>query len=284
MPARWYTADELLREPAAIAQGLRKRALVEWTQYGLLDHPERRKLKSGKGRGSSPAVWPDAQHRLFLAVLAQRAVLIEQRGLTRAPIPVLCNVPVAWWLFAGSEQVPIRQVRRALCTFMHGPRRGPDDPRLYVSHQKADNEVRRVAELVSPPGLGVRGRKRLRGGIRDAILASSSHGFLDMGELRTRSREAFAVLEDCDLIEHWQHVLTRVVGSRAAIWHIDLNELEDTIFEAARLDHWHTLSAYAESHRDEFPDGETAVNKIANHACADLMFALGRYIEPKSTP
>ncbi len=50
------------------------------------------------------------------------------------------------------------------------------------------------------------------------------------------------------------------------------------------MDFWLALSEYAEKHQTEYPDGRTAVNKITEHACADLMVALGRYIEPDNNP
>jgi hypothetical protein len=104
-----HTADDLLSEPLAVERGFTRRALLDWTERGLLGAPRRCGSLLDGGRGSRPAVWTEAQRQLFLLLLARRD---DSRRIAD-----LCNVPVALWLYGGPDYVPVRQVRRALRTY-----------------------------------------------------------------------------------------------------------------------------------------------------------------------
>lgn len=102
----WYTMEDLLGAAEAVGSPVSQRLVVDWVSQGLLDRPERKGLGRGKG---TTATWSESQRDLFLTVLAQRQ-RVHQVGL-------LCNIPVALWLYEGDAFVPLRQVKRALATW-----------------------------------------------------------------------------------------------------------------------------------------------------------------------
>jgi len=95
----------------ARAQGFvaSERLVTDWASLGLLDHPERSSRGKGGGRGAHYA-WGDRQTELFLFLLTKRP---EVRS-----VGTLCPIPVASWMYWGDEWVPLRQVRRAVPTWL----------------------------------------------------------------------------------------------------------------------------------------------------------------------
>lgn len=100
-----WTNAELIE--GALERGFRinGRLISDWTGLGLLDRVQRRK----PGPGSIPGVRSNNQARLLWVLLDQR------QGVKN--IATLTNIPIYLWLNWGDEYVPIRQVRRALCTY-----------------------------------------------------------------------------------------------------------------------------------------------------------------------
>lgn len=101
-----YTMEDLLGAAEEAGYGVSKRLVVDWVSQGLLDQPERKGLGRGKG---TTATWPEPQRDLFLTILAKRQTVHQ--------VALLCNVPVALWLYEGDSFVPLRQVKRALATW-----------------------------------------------------------------------------------------------------------------------------------------------------------------------
>ena len=106
-----YTASDLIRASESRQDPVSQRLITDWVSKGLLDRPTVRGLGRGKG---TVAAWPESQHRLFLVLLEKR------REVKRTA--TLCNIPVSVWLLWGDEYVRLRQVRRALNTWVdtHG--------------------------------------------------------------------------------------------------------------------------------------------------------------------
>lgn len=102
---REWTNQDLVDGAAERGYSLDERVIVDWTQKGLLDQPQRR----GTGRGSAAGVRPESQAELLWALLKHRHTV---RKLT-----TLANIPVFVWLGWGDRHVPIRQVRRAMHTY-----------------------------------------------------------------------------------------------------------------------------------------------------------------------
>jgi hypothetical protein len=105
------TIDDLIADAARAGYPITARLIRDWTQIGLLDHPRRR--PAGRGRGSSPALYPANQRELLLTLLSKRA----DNG-----IGSLARIPVGIWMYWGDIYVPLHQARQALLTWIGTPR------------------------------------------------------------------------------------------------------------------------------------------------------------------
>lgn len=93
---------------ARIVTGWPSAALVrDWTQAGLLDRPQRQ--PGGRGRGSAPTLYAANQRKLLQVLLSKRS---------ESGIPSLARIPVWMWMYWGDGYVPLRQVRRAMLTWL----------------------------------------------------------------------------------------------------------------------------------------------------------------------
>lgn len=153
-----YTSDDLLREAKAKGFQASSRMILDWTEQGLLDRPEKRGLGQGKG---STAYWPENQFRLFL-------VLLEKRKETSRIGPMF-NIPVWLWLAWGDDYVPLRQVRRALATWGESvgiPQRG-------VPWGQARKAAKELVRQVSHPKSEPKDRHALQEALFDMICNST---------------------------------------------------------------------------------------------------------------
>ena len=119
------------------------RLITDWVTKGLLDRPRVRGLGRGKG---TVATWPESQRRLFLLLLDKRDAV--SRSAT------LCNIPVTLWLFWGDAYAPLRQVRRALKTWV--------DAYGAVSHTKAKSSAEKTLLQLDHPNAREQDRVQLR--------------------------------------------------------------------------------------------------------------------------
>src|SRR5206468_606477 len=106
------TIGEMIADAEAQGHKVTARLVRDWTEAGLLDYPRRR--PAGKGHGSRHALYPESQRKLFLTLLHHRAA---GNG-----IPSLARIPVGIWVYWGDGFVPVRQVRRAMLTWIGDPR------------------------------------------------------------------------------------------------------------------------------------------------------------------
>jgi hypothetical protein len=110
------TAPGIINDLAAdaVAAGFEAtpRLIRDWSEIGLLDYPVKR--PAGKGHGSRPALYPPNQRQLFQTLLLKRS---EGSGPK-----ALAKIPVAIWMYWGDEWVSLRQVRRAMKTWLGDPR------------------------------------------------------------------------------------------------------------------------------------------------------------------
>lgn len=128
MEAGRYTHDDLIAYADHVRPGATRRLITDWIGLGLLDRPAKPGL--GRGRGSEPATWSSSQRELFLNLWRQRP---------SASIVQLSNIPVYLWMFWGDEYVPLRQVRRAMLTWLHRIE--------YVSVPAAEATAQQISHL-----------------------------------------------------------------------------------------------------------------------------------------
>jgi hypothetical protein len=101
------TGEEMLAEAANIGRPISRKLLERWVTIGLLDQAAARGRSRGKGVERR---WPVEQRNLLRDLLS--------RHRTGASVSGLLNVPVLVWLLWGEDYVPIRQVQRAMETWV----------------------------------------------------------------------------------------------------------------------------------------------------------------------
>jgi hypothetical protein len=165
-PGDRYAARDLVAAAAAEDLAASERLVRRWVQLGLLDRPVVRGL--GRGRGVV-ATWPESQKNLFVVLARYR-----DGGV---PIDRLCRIPVWLWLRWGDEHVPLRQVRRALQTWVEST----STPTWSASETAAKGVVSQLAA----PGTRRSVRKRLQHAI-----ASQAFGGFDQASLREAAQDS----------------------------------------------------------------------------------------------
>jgi hypothetical protein len=261
--AKAYTTAQLVSGAAGAGFGASARLVRSWVQVGLLDQPTVRGL--GRGRGVT-ATWPRAQADLFLD-------LLEVRG-QGASLVELCNLPVWVWLRQQDEAVPLRQVRRALSTWVRHAAHPP--------WSATQTSAARVVGLISRPGTKRGVRKRLK-----TELASQAAGGLeafDRDSLIDAGREAVeagrgprgpsgAQLDARLLADQLE---AQVIGAA------HLEQTTDAEFIAARQVYRATKQGYAEEYERFATDPELGnlfeepgFTSEIPAACRDLVLVLG---------
>jgi hypothetical protein len=142
------TIDQMITDAAGRGHKVTARLIRDWTEAGLLDYPRRR--SAGKGHGSRQALYPAAQRNLFLTLLHHRRV---GNGISS-----LARIPVGIWMYWGDDFVPVRQVRRAMVTWIGDPR---------ASLRKARETAREVARHLDNPAATPAARRELREALAD---------------------------------------------------------------------------------------------------------------------
>jgi hypothetical protein len=131
-------ANDLLKLAAAAGYDVTPRLITDWASLGLLDRPDGRGL--GRGRGKH-YTWAPQQGNLFLAVLQKHKTVKR---------PILANIPVGIWLLFSDEYVPLRQVRRAVKTWVNAygtvsfarAKTGAQQTLLQLHHPDSSDEDR----------------------------------------------------------------------------------------------------------------------------------------------
>lgn len=263
------TIDDLVADAAAAGYAVTVRLVRDWTQAGLLDRP--RKRPAGRGRGSSPALYPENQRKLLLTLLSKR----PGNG-----IKSLARIPVGIWMYWGDEYVPLRQARRALLTFV-------GDPRL--SFHRAEETARAMLGQLDHPAATRAARRELRTVLTDIAYT----GHLDVERLE---RALF------DVFEPGSRLLRRAVGHpdaplmvesvigvlQARLTAIDLlrqDKVSESAFYQARYAHLMAYAEYAARLQPRFagsappqaPDMYEPITaeKALNECCLNLLTTIG---------
>lgn len=244
------------------------RLIRDWTQAGLLDYPQHR--SAGKGHGSRAALYPENQRHLFQTLLHHR----PQNGIRS-----LARIPVGIWMYWGEEFVPLRQVRRAMNTWLGDPR---------VSRRKADETAREVARLLDNPDATQTSRTHLRRTLSEIAytgdadfeqLDNAVRAVFEPGARRLRravGHPAAPLTADgiVDLIRARLHAARRLAD----------DTVDDDEFLKARHAHLVTYAQYAAEQAqyaaaapNDKPDMYEPVTgeRALNECCGNLLTALG---------
>jgi hypothetical protein len=161
------TIDDLVADAVAAGHDLSRRLIRDWTERGLLDNPQKR--PAGKGHGSAPALYAASQRNLLLTLLHHRP---------GNSISSLARIPVGIWMYWGDSFVPIRQVRRALMTWLCDPR---------VSKQRAADAARQVLGQIAIPHATAAARRELL----EVVTQANWTGRADFDRLERAIRAVF---------------------------------------------------------------------------------------------
>lgn len=264
-----FTRQDLIREANAIRPGATGRLITDWVEIGLLDHPYKPGL--GRGAGSQPGTWSAPQMKLFLALWGKKP---------EASIAQLCNFPVYMWLYWGDEFAPLRQVRRAMNSWLARLRRVPtraaDDAAAQMlgiveegRPTKAKLDFLSHALKTVPPDLDLARRQ----------LIAQSH------TPRTASAPSPGRTSDVDP-ELIMGFLTGRANAEA-----QLDKLPDPLFEWARFFNLFAAEQYQQEqpmlaadsrHGRLFP--QRRHEDMMKYACANLLTLLGASLTMKPNP
>lgn len=262
------TVEDLLADSAAAGHPVTVRLVRDWTQAGLLDKPQRR--PGGRGRGSAPALYTANQRKLLRVLLSKRS---------ECGIPGLARVPVWMWMYWGDDYVPLRQVRRAMLTWLGDGR---------ASSKQAGQTARDLVVQLDHPDATPAARRELRNAATDF----GRTGEVDLDRLE---RAAF------DVFEPRVSQIRRAVGHPDAPMTVDSlvgvtkarqlavallrsGKVSDQVFYEAR--HVHIVAyaeyaanqvAYAASAPADYHDmyERVTVESALNDCCKHLITAIG---------
>jgi len=259
-----YDRRQLVEEAQKAGFEFNDRLLVDWADRGLLDRPPR--PGQGRGKGRSPAVWPEEQLQLLLLLLRKRRT-VPRTG-------TLANIPVAVWLYWGDRHVPTRQVQRAMATWA-------EQHRKARSWNAAEQAARSILDDFTRPGTSRRDRRRAF----EVLRALSGGDTYDRQKLLDALRplvtpKAEAAPANPAAVDLPEAYLTLVEARLLAIHQID--KFTEKEYRAARATHHANLAAYLRAqpslaldpqfgHLFDQPDLEQLVNR----ACLDLLTHLG---------
>jgi hypothetical protein len=262
------TIDDLIADSAATGNPVSVRLIHDWTQAGLLDRPRRR--PAGRGRGSAQALYTANQRMLLQALLAKRS----ETGISG-----LARIPVWMWMYWGDDYVPLRQVRRALLTWLGDGK---------VSLKQAKQTARALLVQLDHPDATPAARRELR-------KAATDFGHTGEVDLDRLERAAFDVFEP--------HVsqIRRASGHQDAPMTVDSlvgvtkarqlavsllrsGRVSDKAFYEARHVHISAYAEYAarqvayaarapENHRDMYE--RVTAESALNDCCKHLLTAIG---------
>ena len=259
------TIEQMAADAAARGHQVTVRLIRDWTEVGLLDYPQHR--PAGKGRGSRQALYPASQRNLFLT-------LLHHRG--RNGISSLARIPVGIWMYWGDEYVPVRQVRRAMTTWLGDPRaslRRARETAREMTRQLDNPAATRAARRELPEALAdlaYTGRADF-GRLERAITAVFDAGF---GTLRRAvGHPAAPAMTDS--------VLTLLRARLRAVDLLKTGQVTDQDFYAARHAHQVNYAEYAARQRFLAPTDNpgmyepvTAENAL-NACCGHLLTTIG---------
>lgn len=262
------TIEELIADARGSGHTITARLVWDWTEAGLLDHPQRR--PRGKGHGSSPALYPANQRMLLLTLLHHR----PNNGIAS-----LARIPVGIWTYWGDDYVPLRQARRAFITWLGDSR---------VSQRKAKESAKALLGQLDNPAASTAARRHLVRIVAD--VAYTGRADLEMLDSAVRdvfepgSKHVRRALGHPAAPITAESVIDLIRARLAAVGQLNAGAVTDESFLQARQAHlmvFHeyigqqpALAASAPQHLPsmyERPNWEAALNSC----CSDLLTILG---------
>lgn len=266
------TIKDLVADAANAGYNATVRLIRDWAEVGLLDYPQKR--SAGKGHGSSPALYTANQRMLFLTLLGHRA----GNGISS-----ISRIPVSIWMYWGDQHVPLRQVRRAMRTWIGDPR---------VSMRRARDTANEILRQLDSPRATKTARRELVETLAHIAYTARPGNRPDYEQLEQAVRDVF---------EPGSKQIRRAVGHPAAplvadavvdlmkarlaaVGLLNSDALPDNAFHQARQVH---LVAYAEyaAQRQSYAAAappqnpsmyEPVTAEIAlSSACGHLLTAIG---------
>ncbi len=240
-----------------------ERLVTDWSDKGLLDHPDRSAKGSGGGRGPL-YLYPDNQLPLFCSLLAKRAEVTH--------IEPLCNVPVFVWAYWGDDWVRLAQVRRALATWARADRHG-----AQRSWERSRRTARAILDRLAHPDSGREDRIRAEKVLTDQIY----RGAVEPDVLG----EVFQPLVRPRGLPSWRdNAAEATIGLAVAraLAISRLHDVPDELFALARAAHVSAIVGYGLewqrlSHEPEVGHlyDEPTMERLMNEACRHVLSVLG---------
>lgn len=250
-----YTQKQLVAKAQRAGYQVTGKLIERWVTLGLLD--QARAIGRSRGRGVDRR-WPQSQSDLLLSLLNHR----ENARSVRA----LLNIPVLVWLIWGEAYVPLRQVRRAIETWV----RMTDRRRSFQARSWATSIVRSLARARAPA--------RARQILIDELAQSVASGRLDHTEVRRRLDEVVGPREptsQTDGPRAYQLIAAQLALVRRYA------ELTDGHFAWARMFYLYSQADYAPVRAELASDPRFGrlhepfdFERLANRACHDLSIIL----------
>jgi hypothetical protein len=272
------TIEDLLKDARKAGYPVTSRLVTDWVSVGLLDSPARHGV--GRGKGTTKGAYSGNQRQLFLELLKERPKWTKIAPLT--------NVPIAWWAYFGDEYVPLRQVKRALDTWIKAAdRSSPARSRL------ATQELVKLIE--SPDARDIRKRRLLR--LLDQ--ANAAGRVDDPAALQEAIQEVFdpkrtgRTLAPAGASISPEVLVYGMVLNSGALKALREHRVTDQTFEQARADLRQGLAGYLGDHPLLITSAEASVQHLfsapllqqfMSNACGDLVTAIGHQLTRKDGP
>jgi hypothetical protein len=272
------TIDDLIGDARKAGYTVTRRLVADWVSEGLLDKPTR--TGAGRGKGTTKRVFSPGQRELFLDLVKERA-----KNTRLAP---LTNIPVALWLYSGEDDVPLRQVKRVLKTWIQAADR-PIPARSRLATQK-------VVDLIASPDARDTHKTRL---LRLLDEANRVGRVDDPAALR----KAIELVFDPDRtgrtlgppgVRVTPEILVcgMVLNSRA-LKALREESVDDQVFERARADLRQNLTNYIADHPQLIEQAEGSLQRLlsipllqqySSNACGDLLTAIVHQLTEEDRP
>lgn len=262
------TIADLATDAAMAGYQVTTRLIRDWTEAGLLEYPLKR--PAGKGHGSRPALYTANQRMLFLTLLHHRPA---------NTISSIARIPVGIWMYWGDQYVPLRQVRRAMSTWIGDPR---------VSLRRARDTAREILRQLDNPRATARARRELIETLTDlAYTARPDYARLEdavRGVFEPGSGQVHRAVGHPEAPLMADSVIDLVKARITAVRLLATGQVDDWAFYRARQVHlvayaeyavqWKMLAAAAPAQNRDIYEPVTAEIAL-NSACGHLLTAIG---------
>jgi hypothetical protein len=256
----------MVEEARKTGYDVSERLVTDWASLGLLEHPERQ--KGTQGKKGALYLWSDYQRGLFLALLHHRSSVKH--------VGELATIPVSLWLLWGEPWIELRQVRRAMSTWIGGHL-------TASSEEKAEASARAIVNSFARPG----STRTQRRNLREEMFWVGREGEFDRDRVAplltavidpTGSGKGFGPFQASGTnIADYYYFLTRAARK--------LDSLSDGLFVEARARYRDFLLGYLANWAflhdlPEYGPGfeQPTMEVMINNSCRDLLGTIGQLL------